>query len=65
MDRLFQDLSHGYRIGIVGALVLTRWLASFLYGIGPNPATFARGSRDLGQLLASCIPARRATRVSQ
>ena len=53
MDRLFQDLSHGYRIGIVGALVLTRWLASFLYGIGPNPATFARGSRDLGQCCAA------------
>jgi hypothetical protein len=54
MDRLFQDLSHGYRIGIVGALVLTRWLASFLYGIGPtDPATFARGSRDLGQCCAA------------
>ena len=56
----------GVAIGIGGALALTRFLSSLLYGVKPSdPATFIAVSLLLASvaLLASYIPARRATRV--
>jgi len=56
----------GVAIGVAAALGLTRLLASQLYGISPtDPATFAVVSLVLiaVAMLASYIPARRATKV--
>jgi predicted permease len=56
----------GVAIGIVGALGLTRFMASLLYAVRPtDPLTFAAVSFILlaVALLASYIPARRATKV--
>jgi putative ABC transport system permease protein len=56
----------GVGIGIAGALALTRLLRGMLFGIGAaDPATFATVSLLLigVALLASYLPARRATRV--
>lgn len=56
----------GVALGIGGALGLTRFLSSLLYGIKPtDPLTFAAVSLLLiGVALLACyIPARRATRV--
>jgi putative ABC transport system permease protein len=56
----------GVVIGIAGALGVTRLLASLLYGIKPtDPPTFVAVSLVLTAvaLLASYIPARRASRV--
>ena len=53
-------------MGIVGALMLTRFVSSLLYGVRPSdPATFLAVSLLLAgvALLASYIPARRATKV--
>jgi putative ABC transport system permease protein len=56
----------GILIGLLAALGMTRTMASFLYGVKPtDPVTFAGVSLLLVAvtLLASYVPARRATRV--
>jgi len=56
----------GLAIGLVAALAATRLLSSLLYGVRPTDAvTFAAVSLILlvVALIASCLPARRATRV--
>jgi predicted permease len=66
MGQGFKLTSIGLGMGIVGALVLTRFLSSLLYGVRPNdPVTFLAVSFLLAgvALLASYIPARRATKV--
>jgi predicted permease len=57
----------GVAIGLVGAFVLTRLISSLLFGISPtDPATFGAISVLLTSvaLLASSIPALKATKVS-
>jgi putative ABC transport system permease protein len=56
----------GVGVGVVGALLATRLIQSWLYGIRPaDPATFAAvaGGLVAVALAASYLPARRATRV--
>ncbi len=56
----------GIGVGLIGSFLLTRFLNSMLFGIRPtDPLTFASISilLVLVALLASYIPARRATRV--
>jgi putative ABC transport system permease protein len=56
----------GAGIGVAGALVVTHWMRSLLFGVHPLDAlTFASVITILGlvSLLASYIPARRATKV--
>jgi putative ABC transport system permease protein len=56
----------GLGIGLGGALALTRFLSSFLYGVRPtDPITFAVVALTLAgvALLATYIPARRAMKV--
>ena len=56
----------GLLIGLVGSFALTRLISSMLFGIEPtDPATFATVSAVLLGigLLASWVPARRATRI--
>jgi putative ABC transport system permease protein len=57
----------GVVLGATGALILTRFIASHLFGISPaDPATYVVVSLVLlaAALLASYVPARRAARVS-
>jgi predicted permease len=56
----------GVGIGIAGALVLTRVISAHLFGVGPtDPVTYAAVALGLTgvALLASYLPARRASRV--
>jgi putative ABC transport system permease protein len=56
----------GVAVGLVGSFLLTRFLNTMLFGITPtDPVTFASisGLLILVALLASYIPARRATKV--
>ena len=56
----------GVGLGMVGALALTRVMASLLFGVSPtDPLTFAVIAvlLLLVAILASFLPARRATRV--
>jgi ABC-type antimicrobial peptide transport system permease subunit len=56
----------GVSLGILGALALTRWLRSQLFGVSPtDPATFLGVALLLAlvSLLACWIPGRRAARV--
>ena len=56
----------GVGIGVLGALALTRFLSSLLYAVKPtDPLTFVAVAFILSivSLLASYIPARRATKV--
>jgi len=53
----------GAAAGIIGAFLMTRFLANFLYGISPTePIAFALATAFLvgGSLLACYFPARRA-----
>jgi predicted permease len=57
----------GIVIGLIGALALTRLMQTLLYGVRPNdPLTFVvvTAAVLLVALMASFLPARRATRVS-
>lgn len=56
----------GSMLGLVLAVVLTKMLASFLYGITPtDPMTFAGAVLLVGSVtvVGSYLPARRAMRV--
>jgi putative ABC transport system permease protein len=56
----------GAVLGLLISLALTRWMATLLYAIGPRDATmFAAAAVTLliTGLLASYVPARRATRI--
>ncbi|HKW50020.1 MAG TPA: ABC transporter permease [Gemmatimonadaceae bacterium] len=56
----------GIAFGVVGALLLTRFMSSLLYGVEPtDPMTFGAVATLLGvaSIIASYLPARRATRV--
>jgi predicted permease len=57
----------GVVLGAIGAVTLTRFIASHLYGINPvDPATYGAVSLVLltAAMLAGYVPARRAARVS-
>lgn len=57
----------GVALGVAGALVLTRFLGNLLFGVQPrDPYTFVVVATALAvvSLLASYIPARRATKVN-
>jgi putative ABC transport system permease protein len=59
-------IAAGVGLGIIGALALTRFLTSMLYGVKPtDPLTFVAVSLLLAAVavLANYIPARRATKV--
>jgi len=56
----------GIGLGLAGSFALTRWLASLLFQTSAtDPATYAIGALTfaLAALLASYLPARRATRI--
>ena len=56
----------GVAVGIVGAVVLTRFMGALLFGVTPtDPVTYGAVAALLvgAALLASYLPARRATRV--
>jgi ABC-type antimicrobial peptide transport system permease subunit len=59
-------VASGIGMGLVASVALARGLASLLYGVSPtDPSTFAGVAVFLGgvAMLASWMPARRATRL--
>ena len=59
-------MATGIALGVVVAFVLTRVMSALLFGIGPmDPMTYASVSAALAAvgLLATYLPARRASRV--
>jgi putative ABC transport system permease protein len=57
----------GILIGIGVAMVVTRVMSTFLFGVGPmDPVTYVTVSATLGvvALIGTYLPARRATRVN-
>jgi len=64
--RAFAMIGAGQFIGLLGALALTRVLATFLFGISPeDPLTFAGVALLLGlvALTASVVAGHRALRI--
>jgi putative ABC transport system permease protein len=72
---IFRDvLAHGGRLvtigsvlGLAGGLVFTRWIRGLLFQVSPmDPLSLAGAAAGLGimALLATLLPARRATRVN-
>ena len=62
---MLQALAGGVA-GVVSALLLSQLMAKMLYGVRPSdPLTFAGVAVILGlaALLATCVPARKATRI--
>jgi len=60
-------MAAGTLLGLSGALILTRALASLLFGVAPSdPMTYVAivAVVALAALAASWLPARRATRVN-
>jgi putative ABC transport system permease protein len=56
----------GILIGIGVAMVVTRVMSAFLFGVGPmDPVTYAAvsGALAVAALVGTYLPARRATRV--
>jgi ABC-type antimicrobial peptide transport system permease subunit len=57
----------GVALGIVGAMAITRWLASELYGVSPtDPATYGTVAVivSLVTMIACYVPTRRAMGVN-
>jgi ABC-type antimicrobial peptide transport system permease subunit len=56
----------GVVVGVAGSLLISRWLGALKYGVrGADPLTLAATSAALVlvAVIASIVPARRATRV--
>jgi putative ABC transport system permease protein len=56
----------GIALGLIGALMLTRWMSTLLFRVEPtDPVTFAAVATALAgiALIASALPARRAMRI--
>ena len=56
----------GVGLGLAGAMLMTRWLAAVLYGVGPyDPLTLTAVATILvgAAMVASWVPARRAARL--
>jgi hypothetical protein len=66
LGRALRDAGIGVAIGIVGALLVSRTIASALYGVSPMDPTALAGASALllaTSLLATWFPARRASRL--